>query len=125
MKKSHVPVLVVGPGAHDVEAPVELDVDLLAARQRHLDLVVAVLVTDLGAGHLSATGVREGGIAGLLQCGPGDRCVAVGHATRHGDPGAGAHHQHGCGAGDDPLGGSVHGFLRGLRFRAPKVAPAP
>src|SRR5207342_1480865 len=65
--------VAIAVGADDVEALVELDVDLAAAVERDLDLVVALLVADLGPGDPAAAGVDEGGCTGLLQDGSSDR----------------------------------------------------
>ena len=58
--------LVVGLGADDLEVLVELDVDLAAVVQGHLDLVLALLVADLGLGDLAAAGLLERGVLGPL-----------------------------------------------------------
>ena len=56
-------VLRVGR-SDDGEVLVELDVDLAAVVQGHLDLVVALLVADLGARDPAAAGLGERGVAG-------------------------------------------------------------
>jgi hypothetical protein len=53
--------VAVALGADDVEAPVELNVNLGAVGEGDLDLVVALLVADLGAGDLAPAGVLERG----------------------------------------------------------------
>ena len=65
-------VLVVGRRADDTELAVELDVDLAAVRPGDLDLVVALLVADLGAGDAARSVGQRGGL-GLLQRVAGDR----------------------------------------------------
>ena len=60
-------VLVVGLGADDREVAVELDVDLAAVVEGDLDLVVALLVADLGAGHLPLAGLVQRRPPRLLQ----------------------------------------------------------
>src|SRR3954465_5755014 len=49
----------VGLAAHNGEVLVELDVDLAAVGLGHLDLVVALLVVDLGTGDRAAAGLGE------------------------------------------------------------------
>src|ERR687894_142005 len=46
-----VGAFMVGQSAEHVEVPVEVDVDLAAVVAGHLDLVVALFVTDLGVDH--------------------------------------------------------------------------
>src|SRR4051794_40292545 len=81
----------VGRAADDGEVLVELHVDLVAVVESDLDLVVALLVGDLGAGPAAAPGRGEGGAAGLLQCVSADRSARpLGRARpagRGGDPG--------------------------------------
>jgi len=62
-----VALLVIGARADDVEALVELDVDLAAVVERDLDLVVALLVAYLGLGHPALAGLLERCGAGLVQ----------------------------------------------------------
>src|SRR5687767_3147764 len=106
-------VLLVGLAAHDAEVLVQLDVDLAAVGQGHLDLVVALLVADLRAGDPAATGLGERSPLGALQGVAGDRGVGTlervlraagcrGHSYGAGD-GRGEHRP-----GDD-LRGSLHG----------------
>jgi len=59
----------------DAELLVELYVDLVAVGQRNLDLVLALLVIDLGSGDPALAGVGERGVRRLLQRFPRDRCV--------------------------------------------------
>ena len=59
--------LVVGLVADHVELLVELDVDLGAVVEGDLDLVVALLVADLGLGDPALAGVLEGGGRGLVE----------------------------------------------------------
>ena len=61
------PAVVLTFGADDAEVLVELDVDLAAVVECDLDLVVALLVADLGAGDASLAGVRERGSLRLLE----------------------------------------------------------
>src|SRR6188768_1688056 len=67
----------VGHALHDVEALVELDIDLLAVVECDFDFVVAVLVTDFGLGDLPLTGVGEGGRGRLGECVAGDRLLVL------------------------------------------------
>jgi len=60
---------VVGRRAEDVEALIEVDVYLAAVAFGDLDLVVALLVTDLGASN-AAVYVVECEALGLLNVGP-------------------------------------------------------
>ena len=107
--------LVVGAvalGADDLEVLVELDVDLGAVVEGHLDLVLALLVVDLGLGDGAATGLRERGLLGLLELRGGDRtvlCVVVA-AGQGGGATDRAGRDHG-GAGDDQ-GDALAGQLR-------------
>src|SRR4051812_5921809 len=82
----------VGLAAHDMECLVELDVDLPAVVEGDLDLVVALLVADLGAGHPAPSGRRQRGVARLLQRLPADRDIGtLGRVRSAGcrrDPGA-------------------------------------
>ena len=73
-----------------MEVGVELDVDLSAIGERDLDLVVAVLVADLGVGDPALTGVVRS--RRLVERRPGDRSFSIiaptgsGCATSHEDP---------------------------------------
>ena len=60
---------LVGRTADDVEATVELHVDLAAVVARHLDLVVALLVADLGLRDLAAARALERRCACLVERG--------------------------------------------------------
>src|SRR3712207_4313027 len=60
---------VIGRCAKDVEVAVEGDIDLAAVVAGDLDFVVALLVTDLGAGHAASVGVVERDALGLLDAG--------------------------------------------------------
>ena len=80
-------VLLVGLRRHDVELRVELDVDLVPVVERHLDLVLALFVTVLGArsrGPRGCTRVRRH--VAWSSAGAGDRMIAatVADATRDG-----------------------------------------
>ena len=65
----------VALGAEDVEAAVQVHVDLAAVRAGDLDLVESFFVADLGLGDLTAADVGEGSLAGLLQRRAGDRLL--------------------------------------------------
>ena len=60
---------LVGLAAHDVEVAVELDVGLAAVVEGDLDLVVALLVADLGVGDRALAGVGQRCGPRPLQCG--------------------------------------------------------
>src|SRR3954469_25301681 len=87
----------VGLAADDGEVLVELHVDLAAVGLGHLDLVVALLVVDLGPGDPAAPGLGERRGAGLLQCVAADGDVrpffgaGIRIAVRGGDPRATGH----------------------------------
>src|SRR3954470_13681535 len=88
--------------ADDGEALVQLDVDLVTVAESDLDLVVALLVADLGAGDPTATGRRQSGGARVLErvAGDGDIGTLGGVRTsgRRRDPEpAGAENGHGSG----------------------------
>ena len=51
-----LPAAPVRDGRHQGEVLIQLHVDLMAVGKRHLDLVIALLVTDLGLGDRSAAG---------------------------------------------------------------------
>src|SRR5829696_4224490 len=57
-------VLDIGVRADDGEGLVQLHIDLPAVVEGDLDLVVALLVADLGAGHPAAAGLGERGLLG-------------------------------------------------------------
>jgi len=61
-----VGAFVIGQLAKDVEIAVEVDIDSGAVILGDLDLVVALFVTDLGAGHAASVGVLERCALGLL-----------------------------------------------------------
>ena len=86
----------VALGADDLEVRVELDVDLGAVVEGHLDLVLALLVVDLGPGDLAAAGLLERCLArpgrGRLR-GWGARCASSSPAMATAPPTrAGGHH---------------------------------
>src|SRR5215218_7087736 len=62
---------VIGRRAKDVEVAVEVDIDLATVVAGDLDLVVALFVADLGAGHTSSVGVVERDALGFLDAGSG------------------------------------------------------
>src|SRR3954464_8815374 len=105
-------VLPAGLRADDGEVPVQLDVDLAAVVAGDLDLVVALLVADLGAGHATASGLGESGLARLLQgvAGDGDvrALLGVGAAGGGRDPRAGCDDGRGAGH-DDERADPAHG----------------
>src|SRR5918998_1283180 len=68
-----VGAFLVGQSAEHVEVPVEVDVDLAAVVADHLDLVVALFVTNLGADHAALTRVVERSVLRVLDVGP--RCL--------------------------------------------------
>src|SRR3954471_17501251 len=109
------PVTAVGRAADDGEALIELHVDLVAVAEGDLDLVVALLVVDLGAGHAAAAGRGEGGVAGLLQRIPADGHVRTLGRVRTsgggGDAGPGRAEDDGRGRGDEELAAGLHGNL--------------
>jgi transposase len=80
-----VGVVLVALGADDVEALVELDVDLAAVVKRDLHLVVALLVADLRAGDLAATGVLDRGHAGPVEVDAADWSLGGVVVTAGGD----------------------------------------
>ena len=92
----------VGAGPDHREVLVELHVDLAAVGHRHLDLVVALLVADLGPGHPAASGLGQRGLAGALERVAGDR--DVGTLVRVGVRAAGRHCY--AGATDDDRRGT-------------------
>src|SRR5215210_6349516 len=70
-------VLLVGLAADHGEVLVQLDVDLAPAGQSHLDLVVALLVADLGTRDPAAAGLGQSGLLGPFQVCTGDRGVGA------------------------------------------------
>src|SRR3954465_3549060 len=108
-------VTAVGRAADDGEALIELHVDLVAVAGGDLDLVVALLVVDLGAGHAAAASRGEGGIAGLLQRIPADGHVRTLGRVRTtgggGDAGPGRAEDDGRGRGDEELAAGLHDDL--------------
>ena len=85
--------LVVALGADDVEAAVELHVDLAAVVAGDLDLVVALLVAGLGLRDLATAGRLERSCARSVQGTAGDRSVGslggvFAASGRDGDAGA-------------------------------------
>src|SRR5215216_3911684 len=103
-----VVVLAVRRRADDVEVAVELDVDLAAVRAGDLDLVVALLVADLGLGHAARLRGQRGGLR-LVQGAAADRllCRVVVAAGRPGDRGSAGDQRAGGDRGDDHA--SSHG----------------
>src|SRR5687768_11116023 len=102
--------LAIGHPLDDVEVLVELHVDLLATVERDLDLVVAVLVADLGLGDLAAARVRQRRGGGLGERVAGDRLLAFVVVHRAGGDGRadrGSGNQSDAGDGDDE-GASFH-----------------
>ena len=87
--------LPVSRVADQVEAAVELDVDLAAVGLGDLDLVIALLVANLGLGDGAAAGRPERDRARFLERFAGDR-LGVLAAGCAGDPGA----------ANDPNGGA-------------------
>src|SRR5918997_1733213 len=63
---------VIGRCAKDVEVAVEVDIDLAAVLAGDFDLVGALFVADLGAGHAPSVGVIERDALGLLDVGSRD-----------------------------------------------------
>src|SRR5918995_3794832 len=93
--------------ADDVEVAVELDLDLGAVRPGDLDLVVALLVADLGLGDLARLLGERCGLR-LLQRAAGDRrrCgVRVARAGGDRGPAGGQH----CDGGEGDDGALLHG----------------
>src|SRR3954453_15802545 len=94
----------VGLTADHPEVLVELDVHLGTVVEGHLDLVVALLVADLGARDPAAAGLGEGGLAGAPErCagdGDGGALGGGGPAPRGRDARSGGA-QHGDDACDD------------------------
>src|SRR3954451_4660098 len=109
-------VTAVGRGARDGEALIELHVDLVAVAEGDLDLVVALLVVDLGAGHAAAAGRGERGVAGLLQRVAADRHVRtlgrVGSTGGGGDARPAGAEDDGRARGDDEPAAALHEDLR-------------
>ena len=64
-----VGAFVIGRGAQDVEVAIEVDIDLAAIVLDDLDLVVALFVADLGAGHTASVGLLERNTLSLLEVG--------------------------------------------------------
>ena len=62
-------------GTNDMEALIELHVDLGAVVEGDFDLVLALLVVDLGVGDGPPAGLLERGLLGLLELRGGDRTV--------------------------------------------------
>src|SRR5688572_22153926 len=118
--------------ADDGEVRVQLDLDLAAVVEVHLDLVAVLLVLDLAVDDLAAAGLGERGLAGPLQIRAADRDVGdvgdVGAARvgRAGDPRSGHPGDDGGGSRpDDDLHSAVHGGLLAERVdtRADKGSP--
>src|SRR3954452_8330468 len=95
-------VLVVGIAADDVERSVELDVHLTAVVEGPLDLVVALLVADLGSRPPAFPRLGECGLLCLLQGVAGDGPVRSLGAVVRAAPGGGHTRagDHGPGEGD-------------------------
>src|SRR3954471_10256917 len=110
------PVTAVGRAADDGEVLIELHVDLAAVVEDDLDLVVALLVVDLGAGHAAAAGRGERGVAGLLQRVAADRHVRtlgrVGSTGGGGDARPAGAEDDGRARGDDEPAAALHEDLR-------------
>ena len=67
--------VVVGLDADDLEALVEVHLDLAPVRELDLDAVGGAVVSGLRLDDRAAAGVGEGGVRGLLQGGAGQRLL--------------------------------------------------
>ena len=72
-----VGAILVGFGADDGEAGVEIDLDDAAIVQLDLDAVGRAVVADFGLDDGAAAGVRQSRLGGPVQVGADQRCVGV------------------------------------------------